>query len=287
MNRDLLTVLKEQRKTFSKGQRMIADYIDRDFDKAAYMTASKLGAAVGVSESTIVRFAIELGYDGYPEFSRALQELIRTRLTSKQRMCVTNALIGEGDILEKVVMSDIEKLRETLENIDRVHFEKAVDAIIAAKKIYIIGVRSSSSLASFLNFNFNLIFDNVRFIQTTSGSEMFEQLLPMEAEDVMIAISFPRYSSRIINAVAYAKENGANVVALTDSDMSPIASYADELLTARSDMASYVDSLVAPLSIINALLVAISRKKQDELAVKFDRLERIWEEYDVYAKGQQ
>lgn len=285
MKTDLIKNIQSLMPTFSKGQRLIANYLINNYDKAAYMTASKLGKIIGVSESTVVRFAIEVGFDGYPGLQRSLQELIRTKLTSNQRIEVTNNRIGEGDLLEKVLMSDVEKIKNTLEITDRSHFNAAVDAILAAKNIYIIGVRSSSSLASFLNFYFNLIFDNVRFVQTTSGSEMFEQILRIGHDDVMIAISFPRYSTRIINAVEYAKEMKANVIALTDSTLSPIASSADELLIAQSDMASFVDSLVAPLSIINAMIVAIGRRKQAELTQKFDKLERIWEEYDVYAKS--
>jgi DNA-binding MurR/RpiR family transcriptional regulator len=243
-----------------------------------------LGVLVGVLESTVVRFAIELGFEGYPEFQRALQKMIRSRLTSFQRMEVTNSLIGEGELPDKVLLSDIEKIRRTLENIDRTSFERAVDAIVSAKQIYILGVRSSSSLAGFLNYNFRMIFDNVRFVQTTSRSEMFEQLMPMGKGDVMIAISFPRYSNRIINAVEYARSREANVVALTDSDLSPIAAYADELLIAQSDMVSFVDSLVAPLSVINAMIVAIARKKQDEVSDRLRALEEVWDKYEVYDK---
>ncbi len=284
MNGDLLNVIRDGMASFSKGQRLIATYILEHYEKAAYLTASRLGVLVGVSESTVVRFAIELGFEGYPEFQRALQKMIRSRLTSFQRMEVTNSLIGEGELPDKVLLSDIEKIRRTLENIDRTSFERAVDAIVSAKQIYILGVRSSSSLAGFLNYNFRMIFDNVRFVQTTSGSEMFEQLMPMGKGDVMIAISFPRYSNRIINAVEYARSREANVVALTDSDLSPIAAYADELLIAQSDMVSFVDSLVAPLSVINAMIVAIARKKQDEVSDRLRALEEVWDKYDVYDK---
>ncbi len=284
MNGDLLNVIRDGMASFSKGQRLIATYILEHYEKAAYLTASRLGVLVGVSESTVVRFAIELGFEGYPEFQRALQKMIRSRLTSFQRMEVTNSLIGEGELPDKVLLSDIEKIRRTLENIDRTSFERAVDAIVSAKQIYILGVRSSSSLAGFLNYNFRMIFDNVRFVQTTSRSEMFEQLMPMGKGDVMIAISFPRYSNRIINAVEYARSREANVVALTDSDLSPIAAYADELLIAQSDMVSFVDSLVAPLSVINAMIVAIARKKQDEVSDRLRALEEVWDKYDVYDK---
>ena len=261
---------------------MIATYILEHYEKAAYLTASRLGALVGVSESTVVRFAIELGYDGYPAFQQSLQKIIRTKLTSFQRIEVTNHLIGDGDVLEKVLLSDADKIRKTLEEIDRASFEDAIERIVQAKNIYIIGVRSSSSLAGFLNFNFRMIFDNVKFIQTTSGSEMFEQIMQIGEGDVMIAISFPRYSKRIINAVEYARERHADVVALTDSLQSPIAAYANQLLIAQSDMASFVDSLVAPLSIINAMIVAVSRKKQEDLTERLRALEEVWEHYDVY-----
>ena len=250
MKRNLIAMIEEGMPTFSKGQKRIANYILEHYDKAAYMTASKMGALVGVSESTVVRFAIELGFEGYPEMQKSLQELIRMKLTSVQRVEVTNSLIGEGDVLEKILMSDAEKIRRTLEEVDREAFEAAVDAIVAADKIYIIGVRSSSSLAGFLNFNFRMIFDNVKFVQTTSGSEMFEQIMSIGPNDVMIAISFPRYSKRIVNAVEYAHNAGADVISLTDSHQSPIAGVADQLLLARSDLVSFVDSLVAPLSII-------------------------------------
>lgn len=278
-------MIEEGMHTFSKGQKRIANYILEHYDKAAYMTASKLGALVGVSESTVVRFAIELGFEGYPEMQKSLQELIRMKLTSVQRVEVTNSLIGEGDVLEKILMSDAEKIRRTLEEVDRDAFEAAVDKIVAADKIYIIGVRSSSSLAGFLNFNFRMIFDNVKFVQTTSGSEMFEQIMSIGPNDVMIAISFPRYSKRIVNAVEYAHNAGADVISLTDSHQSPIAGVADQLLLARSDLVSFVDSLVAPLSIINAIIVAVSRKKMDDIRIRFEKLEKIWDEYEVYDKA--
>ncbi len=281
----LLQTIEENMAGFSKGQRAIAKYIIENYEKAAYMTAASLGSQTGVSESTVVRFALKLGFEGYPEMQRALQELTRTKLTSVQRMEVTNTLIGNADILAKVLLSDIDKIRRTLDEIDREVFYRAVDKIATARNIYIIGVRTSASLAGFLNFSLRMIFDNVRLIQTTSGSEIFEQLLSMEKEDVMIAISFPRYSKRIINAVAFARSRGAVVIALTDSAKSPIAGYADQLLTACSDMASFVDSLVAPLSIINAMIVALTRKKSDELKERLRELEKIWDEYDVYDKN--
>lgn len=287
LKRNLIAMIEEGMPTFSKGQKRIANYILEHYDKAAYMTASKMGSFVGVSESTVVRFAIELGFDGYPDMQKSLQELIRMKLTSVQRVEVTNSLIGEGDVLEKILVSDAEKIRRTLDEIDRDAFEAAVDKIVGAEKIYIIGVRSSSSLAGFLNFNFRMIFDNVKFVQTTSGSEMFEQIMSIGKNDVMIAISFPRYSKRIVNAVAYAHNAGADVISVTDSHQSPIAGVADQLLLARSDLVSFVDSLVAPLSIINAIIVAVSRKKMDDIRVRFEKLEKIWDEYEVYDKAQE
>lgn len=286
MNKNLLVLMEERMPEFSKGQKRIARYILDHYDKAAYMTASRLGSIVEVSESTVVRFAIEVGFDGYPEMQRALQELIRTRLTAVQRVDVTNSLIGEDDVLDKVLGSDADKIRRTLDEIDRKSFDEAVDKIVSARSIYIIGVRSSSTLAGFLNFNFRMILDNVKFVQTTSGSEMFEQIMSIGPEDVLIAISFPRYSKRIINAVEYATGAGADVISITDSRQSPIAAGADQLLLARSDMVSFVDSLVAPLSIINAIIVAVARKKPDDVRERLEKLEHIWDEYDVYDKTQ-
>jgi DNA-binding MurR/RpiR family transcriptional regulator len=250
------------------------------------MTAAKLGLEVSVSESTIVRFVMELGYAGYPEFQKALQELIRTKLTSFQRMEVTNHLIGDGDVLEKVLMTNVENIRHTLDSISRAAFHDAVDAIVKAKNIYIIGVRSSSMLANFLGYSLRMVFDNVCLIDTASGSELFQQIMSIGEGDVMIAISFPRYSKRVIRAVEFARRAGADVVALTDSAEAPISSFAQQVLIAQSDMASYVDSLVAPLSLINALVVAVSRVREDEVRERLQKLERIWDEYDVYDKNQ-
>ena len=287
MKRNLLAQIEEKMPLFSKGQKLISRYILEHYDKAAYMTAAKLGAVVNVSESTVVRFAIELGFSGYPEFRLELLELVRTRLTSSRRMEVTNDLIGDGDVLPKVLLSDTDRIRRTLDEIDRDAFAAAVSRIVSAKNIYIMGIRSSAFLAGFLHYNLRMIFDNVRLVQTTSGSEMFEEIMNIGQGDVMIAISFPRYSKRIIRAVDFARHAGADVIALTDSAMSPIATSATHALLAKSDMASFADSLTAPLSIINAIVVAVSMKKQDELAVRLRQLEQIWDEYDVYDKTQE
>ena len=284
--RNLLTDIETRLPTFSKGQKLISNYILENYDKAAYMTASKLGSIVHVSESTVVRFAIELGFDGYPDFQHALQEIVRTKLTAAQRMEVTNTLIGDGDILTKVLVGDAEKIKHTLEEIDRTAFDAAVKKLADAKNVYILGFRSSAYLAGFLSHGLRMISDNVKFIQTDSGSEMFEHIMNIGKDDVMVAISFPRYSKRMKNAVSFAKHAGANVIAITDSTASPIAPAADQILLAKSDMASFADSLVAPMSIINALIVALSRHKQDELRVRLHLLEEIWDEYDVYDKNQ-
>ncbi len=284
MNRDVLTVIHERASTFSKGQKKIAGFILESYDKAAFMTASRLGQRVGVSESTVVRFASELGYDGYPDMQRSLQKMIRNRLTTVQRIEVTNDRLGNQDLLSMVLQADVEKIRQTLEELDRDSFYGAVDAIVSARKIYIIGVRSSASIASFLHFYFNLIFDNVVLVSANTASEIFESLLRVGEGDVVIGISFPRYSSRTVQAMSFARDRGATTVAITDGETSPLVSISRYTLMARSDMASFVDSLVAPLSLVNALLVAVSQRKNEDLANTFHTLEQIWEEYNVYEK---
>ncbi len=284
MNRDILSVIQTQMPTFSKGQKLIANYILQSYDKAAFMTASRLGKTVKVSESTVVRFAAELGYDGYPAMQRTLQEMIRNKLTSIQRIEVADDRMGNNDILSMVMHSDMEKLRMTLEQIDRAAFDGAVQDIVKARHIYLIGVRSAGAISTFLAFYFNLIFQNVTHVTSPSASEMFEQLLRVSQEDVVIGVSFPRYSKRTVKAMEFARDRGAHVIAITDSDSSPLAATAQRLLVAKSDMVSFVDSLVAPLSLVNALIVAISRVKKQELSKNLEELERIWAEYEVYEK---
>lgn len=281
---DLITKIQSELPGFSKGQKQIARFILEHYDKAAFMTASRLGVTVGVSESTVVRFATELGYDGYPHLQRALQEMIRNKLTSVQRMEVAGDRMGGRDVLQTVLHADTDMIRVTLDEIDRDAFQGAVDALMGAKRIYILGVRSSSALASFLGFYFNLLFENVTLVHTNSVSEIFEQVLRVGTGDVLFGISFPRYSKRTLSAMKYARDRGARVIALTDSQLSPLARVADHVLLARSDMASFVDSLVAPLSVINALIVAVGMSRRDEIEQTFNKLERIWEEYDVYEK---
>ena len=268
----------------SKGQKLIANVILNDYDKAADMTASRLGQLVGVSESTVVRFANQLGYEGYSEFQHAVQELARTRLTPIQRIELTKKRLGRGNILEKVMESDIAKLKYTMDNIDIEAFYATVDALLSAKTIYIMGARSTEPIAKMLYYNLSLIFDNVRFIESKSTAEVFEQMFTIGKSDILVAFSFPRYSSMMVNAVKYAVNNSAKVAVITDSQISPLVEYATYLLKAQSDMASFMDSLVAPLSIINAIIVEITNRKEKEITERFDRLEKVWDEYQVYAK---
>lgn len=283
-NKDLLKVIENKYEDFSKGQKKIADYIFENSDKVAYMTANKLAKTVGVSDSTVVRFAVEIGFPGYPEFLKTLREVVSSKLTSVQRMEITSSSFSKEEVLDKVINADIDKLKKTLLNINRDDFNNAVETIIKAKTIYILGVRSAASIANFLGFNFNLMFDNVKLVSTTSVSEMFEQILNIDKDDVIVGISFPRYSRRTVKALKYAKSCDAKIIAVTDSMMSPLNEYADYSLIARSDMASFADSLVAPLSLMNALIVAIAMNKSEEISNTFKKLENIWDEYEVYDK---
>jgi len=281
---DISQRIRKVYSSLSKGHKKIANAILNNYDKAAYLTAARLGVLVGVSESTVVRFANELGFEGYSEFQHAVQELVRIRLTPNQRIEVTKQRIGRGDVLDSVMESDVAKIRYTLERLDREVFNSSVDAILEARTVYITGARSTEPLARLLAYNLSLIFDNIKFVIPTSSAEVFEQMYSVGADDTVIAFSFPRYSSKIVNAVRFARENDARVVVFTDSDISPLAEYATHLLTAQSDMASFMDSLSAPLSIINAIVVEITRRKEKEITSRFDKLERIWDQYDVYTK---
>ena len=263
---DLINRINNKYSRMSKGQKHLATYISDNYDKAVFLTAAKMGEIVGVSESTVVRFATFLGYKGYPEFQKALEELVRNKLNSVQRMEVTYGRITQSKILETVLQSDSDKIKSTLEKIDHSAFEAAVDTILGAKNIYIIGIRSCAPLASFLAFYMNLMFDNVRLLSTSSSSELFEQMVRINEEDVIIGISFPRYSMRTLKALEFANNRNAKVITLTDSVHSPMNLYSSCNLIADSDMASIVDSLVAPLSVINALIVALCMKKQKEVA---------------------
>lgn len=279
---NLLSRMNTQYHKFSKGQKKLVSYITDNYDKAAFFTAAKLGETVGVSESTVVRFAIHLGYKGYPEFQKALEELVRNKLNSIQRMEVTYGRVPQSEILDTVLRADIEKIKLTMENIDHNAFELAVETILEAKSIYIVGIRSCAPLASFLGFYFNLLFDNVHLMHTNSSSELFEQMIHISKDDVIIGISFPRYSMRTLKALEFANNRNAKVITLTDSIHSPMNLYSSCNLIARSDMASIVDSLVAPLSVINALVVALCMRKQKEVTATLEDLEKIWDEYQVY-----
>ncbi len=267
---------------FSKSQKRIADYILRHYDQAAFMTAAKLGRVVDVSESTVVRFASELGYEGYPEFQKALREIIKNRLTSVQRMELTSSKIGDNDVLEKVINSDIEKLRQTLDTVKGNDFKHTVDCISEAKNVYILGARTCFSIASFLNVYLNMLLPNVRLVTANSAGEVFEQMYRINSQDVLIAISYPRYSRRTFNGVKFAAERGAKVIAITDSEASPIVSYSECALVAGCDMVNFVDSLVAPLSLVNALIVALVIRDKENAAQTFESLEDIWKKYKVY-----
>lgn len=285
MKNFILSKVDIKNKKMSKSHKKLVAYITENYDKAAFMTASKLGEKVGVSESTVVRFATEMGFKGYPELQKELQQMIKSKLTAVQRMEVSSTLIGEQDAIKKVLNGDIELIRNTLEQISTEEFAKAVETINNARKIYILGVRSSAALASFLYFYLNPVFENVVLIDTSSGSEMFEQMFRISENDVCVAISFPRYSKQTINALRFINDRGTKIIAITDSADSPIAEFADNILVAKSDMVSVVDSLVAPLSLINALIVAVTFSRRDEVYNNFNKLESIWDEYQVYDKS--
>ena len=269
---------------FSKGQKRIAHYILENYDKAAFMTASKLGKLVGVSESTVVRFAAELGYDGYPNMQRALQEMIRSRLTSTQRIQAAGDQFSGQNVLSAVVQSDIEKLRLVASRADRAEFEQVVDKIMSARHIYILGVRSSSFVAGYLHFYLHLLFENVTLVQTNTAGEIFEQLFRIGPGDVLIAISFPRYSQITVNTVKFAQDRGAGIIAVTDNELSPVCQMADAALLAPCEMLSFVDSMVAPLSLINALLIAVGSRLGTDASKTFAELEDIWNAYGVFGK---
>ena len=284
MNQDVLSLIDSKRSAMSKGQRRIADYIETEYDKAAFMTAAKMGKTVDVSESTVVRFAVSLGFEGYPEMQKAMQEMVLNRLTSVQRLEVANDRIGDHDVLSAVLQSDMEKLRRTEETLNRDAFQKAVDAIIDAKRVFILGVRSTAPLAQFLGYYLRFLSDSVHTVTASGAGAMFEQIVGVNADDAVIAFSFPRYSATVVKGVQYCRSAGATVIGITDSMISPLAENCDHVLLAKSDMLSLVDSLVAPLSVVNALIVGVSQRREKELSKRLSALEDIWESYDVYEK---
>lgn len=279
---DLMRTIQIKFPRLSKGQKLIAEYILKHYDKAAFMTAAKLGVSVGVSESTVVRFANELGFTGYPKLQKALQELIKNKLTTVQRIELSNDFVSEESALKGVLKSDMENIRATLEKINHKTFEDVVNSIFTAKKIYIIGLRSSTALSEFLGFYLGLISDNVKVVGY-GISDIFEQMINVTGDDLVIGIGFPRYAARTIESLAFAQSRGAKVVAITDSLLSPLAARADYTLIAQSNMASFVDSLVAPLSVINALIIAVGLREKEKISSTFTDLENIWEEYQVYS----
>lgn len=284
MKGDILSILQANASGFSKGQHLLASYIMESYDKAAFMTASRLGKTVGVSESTVVRFAIELGYDGYPSMQKAMQDLVLNRLTSVQRIEVTSDRIGDQDIVSMVLQSDAEKLRKTAEILDRDEFSAAIQSILQSNRIYVLGARSAAPLASFLGYYLNFMFSNVHVVTVSGCSEMFEKVIDVNAGDVVIAFSFPRYSAATAKGAQYCRTTGARVIGITDSRLSPLGQHCDHVLLAKSDMVSLVDSLVAPLSVVNSLLVALASGREKMLSETFDALEQVWEEYNVYEK---
>lgn len=284
MHADLIKQIREKMPVMSKSHKVLAEYIIAHPDSAAYLTATKLGSVTGVSESTVVRFAIELGFRGYPDMLKALKNLIRTNMTSVQRVAASDSLMSGGDVLTKVMNDDADNIKRTLEEVSRVDFYRAAAMITGAKHVYIIGIRSASMLSAFFAYHLNMILNNVTLLDMNSADEMLERLLWISDGDVLIGISFPRYSKRTRAAMEFAKKKGAHILAVTDSETSPIAERADCALFAKSDMVSFADSLVAPLSIINALIAAVSINKKDELSSHLHELEKIWDEYEVYEK---
>ena len=277
---DMIDRLNQSGKRLSKGHRKIAQYIVEHYDKAVFMTASKLGESVGVSESTVVRFASAMGYEGYPQLQRSLQELVSHRLTANQRFEMSTE-IDPREALNVVLKSDVQNLRATMEQMDANVFEDVVNRLISARAIYVMGLRSAAPLAQFMGYYLNYIFDNVHLV-SSGATDVFEEISKLKENDVLVGISFPRYSTRTLEAMRFAKRCGAQVVAITDGPMSPLADMADATLTARTDMASFVDSLAAPLSLINALLVALGLHRKEALKEHFRQLESIWETYEVY-----
>ena len=284
MSKSVLQTIRAGMDSFSKGQKRIAAFILDNYDRAAFMTAAKLGETASVSESTVVRFAAQLGYDGYPDMQKALQELIRGRLTSIQRIQVSRDQMTGSDILGSVMQRDMNRIHDVIERLDREEFERVVDKLLHAKHIYILGVRSSSFLAGYLNFYLHLIFKNVTLVQSSAAGEIYEQLVHIGPGDVLVSISFPRYSKMAIHAVEFACQRGGDVVAVTDSPMSPMYKMASASLLASSDMISFVDSMAAPLSLLNALILAVGQQRRDDLSATLAEMEQVWSKYSIFGK---
>lgn len=283
---DLINQIQKRFSKLSKGQKLIAQYIIESYDKAAFMTASKLADKVGVSESTVVRFANALGFDGYPQLQKELKEIVKIKLTTVQRVKMADEYSDIDLVLKKVLRADMNNIRTTLEKIDYDIFRQVINKICRAEKKYIVGLRSSMALADYFGFYLNLILDDVKIIHH-GISNIFEQMFRMNNKDVVIGIGFPRYSMQTVDALSYAREQGITIIGITDSLSSPIAGLADYTLTAKSDIISFVDSLVAPFSLINALIVAIGTYEKEEITEHFNTLEAIWKKYNIYQKRNQ
>ncbi|MBQ5799233.1 MAG: MurR/RpiR family transcriptional regulator [Oscillospiraceae bacterium] len=283
MGKNILHTIEKNMSSFSKGQKLIARFILEEYDKAAFMTARKLGKTVQVSESTVVRFATQLGYDGYPSMQRALQEMIRGKLTSIQRIRANDTQLSGSDLVANVLQQDMEKIRMAIDQTEMVEFEHAVDTIAAAKSIYIVGFRSSSFLAGYLNFYFRLIFDNVKLVQSGAAGT-FDQIFRVGPGDVVIVLSFPRYSEIAIKTMQYAKDRGATIVGVTDSNLSPIYQMANCSVLVSNLMISFVDSLTAPMSMLNALILAVASKSGVDVSASFAELESVWERFGIFGK---
>ena len=277
---DIIRTIKEQKSEMSKGHKAIASFIIDHYETAAFITASKLGEAVGVSESTVVRFACAMGFDGYPELQKNLRELIKTRLTNVQRMGL-RADVDEEDLIRSSLRTDITGLRHVKEVLDYQMVKKVVDAILEAKHVYVMGLRSSAPLAEFFWYYLNYIIDNASLVVSGIG-DVFAQLMHAKKGDLVIGISFPRYTSRTVDGAIFAKDNGAKIIAITDNEQSPLAKISDECLFVTSDMNLFVDSLVAPLSVINTLILLVGMRKKDGLKENFEMLEDLWRKHDVY-----
>ena len=286
MTNNVLHAIRSGMDSFSKGQKRVADYILKNYDKAAFMTASRLGKVAQVSESTVVRFAAEVGYDGYPSMQKALQELIRGRLTSVQRIRASREQTRGTDVVGAVMQRDMDSIHAALEQVDRQEFQRVVDLLLKAERIYILGVRSSSFLAGYLNFYLHLIFKNVVLVQNSAAGEIYEQMVHIGPGDVLIGISFPRYSIMAVNAVNFAHDRGADVVAITDSTVSPLYAPARAALLVRSDMISFVDSMAAPLSLLNALITELGHRRKEDVDGVFDEMERIWEKHSIFGRAE-
>lgn len=282
MSYSVLIKIEEAYPKLSKSHKVIAKYVLENYEVAAFLTAAKLGEVTDISVSTVVRFATTLGYEGYPEFQEALQETIKGKLTATQRMEVAGSQFSDHDLLTTVLQNDRDMIRATLQVVSKEDFEQAADAINNARRIYIVGVRSSAALAHFMYFYFKMVYDDVRLISSNSSSEMFEEMYRIGPEDVCIACSFPRYSKQVLGVVRYAHDRGAKTIAITDNDDAPIAAVSDYKLVAKSNMASFIDSLVAPLSLINALIITSARGRQSSVRENLAELENIWERYDIY-----